>query len=66
MLPVVEASAKDCSIIDPIERTNDLVRRCADAGRGALIVKSADTLDSFAWYTNTNDKNEIERCLRNA
>jgi guanosine-3',5'-bis(diphosphate) 3'-pyrophosphohydrolase len=47
VLKIVKACTKDRSIENSDERIEELVKRCAEVGRDALIVKAADTLDSF-------------------
>lgn len=59
---IVMANTKNREITDPVERRKDYVNRCAAIGIDALIVKAADTLDSFAYYTAQNNPNELERC----
>lgn len=62
VLLIVEANTKDTSIEDLIERRENYVRRCADLGIDALIVKAADVLDSYQFYSKTNNLPELERC----
>ncbi|HLD20759.1 MAG TPA: HD domain-containing protein [Patescibacteria group bacterium] len=63
---LVLASTKDDSIEDKEEKTKELINRCIQNGQDALIVKTADILDSFKYYTATNNSGEIEYCMRNA
>jgi guanosine-3',5'-bis(diphosphate) 3'-pyrophosphohydrolase len=63
---IVLANTKDRSIENSDERIVDLVKRCVEVGKDALIVKAADTLDSFKHYTKTNNKDELEYCRKNA
>lgn len=63
---LVLASTKDDSIVDKEEKTTELIKRCVDNGQDALIVKTADIIDSFKWYTVQNNKEEIGYCMRNA
>ena len=44
---IVRACSKDRIIKDLDERIKDLAKRCAEAGKEALIVKAADILDSY-------------------
>lgn len=60
ILRIVLANSKDRSIEDKEERINDMMKRCVDVGEGALIVKAADTIDSFEHYTKMNNQDEIE------
>jgi guanosine-3',5'-bis(diphosphate) 3'-pyrophosphohydrolase len=63
---LVSASTKDSSIKDSKQRIDELILRCSQNGEDALIVKAADILDSFKYYTSVNNKAEIEYCLKNA
>ncbi|MFZ4462036.1 MAG: hypothetical protein ACOYN2_06130 [Patescibacteria group bacterium] len=47
---IVVANSKDTSLPKE-EILQDIVTRCADHSEDALIVKSADVLDNFAFYT---------------
>lgn len=66
VLTLVQASTKDDSIQDKEEKTRELIQRCVQNGQDALVVKAADILDSFKFYTATKNAGEIEYCLRNA
>ncbi|MBI96134.1 hypothetical protein CL656_03215 [bacterium] len=35
-------------------------------GQDALIIKTADILDSFKWYSDQNNQSELKYCVRNA
>ncbi len=64
---LVFASTKDDTIVDKVEKTNELIRRCVQNGQDALIVKSADILDSFKWYANQGNEDELKNhCVKNA
>lgn len=63
---LILASTKDDTIADKTKKTNELICRCIDAGEDALIVKTADILDSFKWYSSTENIGELKYCLRNA
>ena len=58
---IVKANTKNREISDPIQRRMDYVNRCVAVGLDALIVKAADTLDSFDYYTKQKNSNELER-----
>lgn len=66
VLKLVLASTKDDSIIDKFERTEELIKRCVENGQDALIVKTADIIDSFKYYTAVKNERELEYCMRNA
>lgn len=63
---LILASTKDDSILDKEEKTNELIKRCIENGQDALIVKTADIIDSFKWYSLQDNKEELGYCMRNA
>lgn len=63
---LVRASTKDDSIADKEEKIVELIRRCVKAGEDALIVKTADIIDSFRFYSAVDDKGELGYCMSNA
>jgi (p)ppGpp synthase/HD superfamily hydrolase len=63
---LVMANTKNDSIADGEDKINELIKRCAENGQEALIVKSADIIDSFKWYSSQNNKNELQYCMRTA
>ena len=63
---LILASTKDNSIQDKTEQTNELIARCIQNGEDAIIVKTADILDSFKWYSSQNNEGELRYCMRNA
>lgn len=66
VLKLVKANSKDRSIGDSDARIDELIKRCAASGQEALIVKAADTLDSFNHYSKTDNKAELEYCRKTA
>lgn len=66
VLRLVKASTKDDTITDGKEKTIELIKRCISNGEDALIVKAADILDSFKFYSAVDDKKELDYCMRNA
>lgn len=62
---LVRANTKNDAITDKNEKTNELIKRCVKNGQDALIIKTADILDSFGWYTSQNNTAEIQYCMRN-
>jgi guanosine-3',5'-bis(diphosphate) 3'-pyrophosphohydrolase len=66
VLKIVKACTKDRTIENSDERIDELVKRCAENGQDALIVKVADTLDSFKYYTKENNTGELDYCHKNA
>ncbi len=65
VVKLVLASTKDDSIIDKHEKTTELIKRCVSNGQNALIIKTADILDSIKWYTSQDNKGELDYCMRN-
>ena len=63
---LIFASTKDDTIIDKEEKTNELIQRCVQNGQDALIVKTADIIDSFKWYSSQDNEGELKYCMRNA
>ena len=63
---LVQANTKNDTIEDGKERIRELIERCAREGQEALIIKTADILDSFQWYTAMGNENELAYCRRNA
>lgn len=63
---LVLACTKDDSIKGAEEKTIELIMRCVKDGQNALIVKAADIIDSFKFYTSENNKEQLEYCKRNA
>lgn len=65
VLRIVLANSKDRSIEDSDKRVDDMIDRCIAEGEGALIVKSADTIDSFEHYTKTGNQKELSgHCMK--
>lgn len=63
---LILASTKDDSIKDKEEKIKELIKRCARNGQDALIVKTADIIDSFKWYFSQDNKGELQYCSRSA
>lgn len=61
---LVLASTNDDSITDKEERKRDLIKRCVSEGEDALIIKTADTIDSFRWYSVQGNKEQLEHCIK--
>ena len=66
VLKLVLANTKDDTIEDKHEKTAELIQRCVKNGRDALIIKTADILDSFKWYASQNSIEQLKYCMRNA
>lgn len=63
---IVVACTKDDSIKDQKEKIEKIINQCVVAGKDALIVKAADIVDSYQWYTKTENESELQYCSRNA
>ena len=66
VVELVKACTKDPTIKDKEASTDELINRCADTGEDALIVKAADIIDSFKFYTAENNADQLAYCWRNA
>ena len=64
ILEIVKANSKDRKIENSDERIEENIQRCVKCGEEALIVKTADILDSFKHYTATQNQNELEYCRK--
>lgn len=63
---LIFANTKDDTILDKEEKTNELIQRCVENGQDALIIKTADIIDSFKWYASQHNKDELENhCVKN-
>lgn len=64
---LIFANTKDDTILDKEEKTNELIQRCVKHGQDALIIKTADIIDSFKWYASQHNKDELENhCVKTA
>ncbi len=66
VLKLVLANTKDDTVKDRHEKTTELIKRCVANGQDALIIKTADILDSFKWYASQNNTEQLKYCMRNA
>lgn len=66
VLRLVKSSTKDDTITDGEEKIIELVKRCIANGEEALIIKAADILDSFKFYTAIGNQDELGYCMRHA
>lgn len=60
---IVLANTKDRSINEKAQERRDMVKRCVECGKDAMIVKAADALDSLVYYQSANNSEEIQYCL---
>jgi len=61
---IVLANTKNRDITNPQQRREDYVNRCANVGLDALIVKAADILDSYAYYSEHGNTTELDRSVQ--
>lgn len=61
---LVLASTRDDTIADKEKRRNDLIERCVAEGEDALIIKAADTIDSFKWYSAQDNREQLDHCVK--
>jgi len=66
VVSLILANTKNDNIAEKKEKMEELINRCIQRGQDALIIKTADIIDSFSWYFNQNDKDGLEYCKRNA
>jgi (p)ppGpp synthase/HD superfamily hydrolase len=63
---LVLASTKNKDI-ERKNRNEELIARCAKAGEEALIIKTADIIDSFKWYLRQNNQEQLQsHCIVDA
>lgn len=61
---LVQANSKDESV-GKGERNEEMIERCVENGQDALIVKVADTIDSFNYYSRVNNQEQLQNhCLK--
>ena len=61
VLGIVKANTKNMSL-PKADILEDIVSRCTQLGREALIVKIVDVYDNFLFYVHSENISEIERC----
>jgi (p)ppGpp synthase/HD superfamily hydrolase len=67
ILELILANTKNREIQDVDERNSDMIKRCVHSGQSALIIKTADIIDSFVWYQSQNNENELQNhCIKTA
>lgn len=55
---IVDANTISESLLE--DKYKDLITRCIKYGQDALIIKAADVLDNFNYYTRMNNSNGLE------
>ncbi len=63
---MVIANTKDTTITEKKIRNDELIKRCLETSEKASIVKAADILDNYKYYSSLNDQVGIEYCRNNA
>jgi (p)ppGpp synthase/HD superfamily hydrolase len=63
VLDIILANSKDTSITK--DSNQELLRRCLAHGEDALIVKIADILDNYTYYSQMDDQKGLDYCSRN-
>ncbi len=66
VVDIVVACTKDDTIKNPKEKIEKIIRQCVIVGKDALIVKTADIIDSYQWYTRMQNDGELQYCAWNA
>ncbi len=66
ILELILANSKDKSIKDQADRIEELIKRCIATGQNALIVKAADVIDNFKYFSKIQDAKGIDYCILNA
>lgn len=63
---LVQANSKNASIEPSAKRNEELIKRCANHSQAAAIVKAADIIDNFHFYTFLNSERGLDYCKNNA
>jgi (p)ppGpp synthase/HD superfamily hydrolase len=59
---LILANSKDMSITDKKIRDEELLERCLNTSEEASIVKAADILDNYRYYSSIEDQKGVNRC----
>ncbi len=62
VLDIVKANTKDKNI-DKSLVNSELIERCWNLSEDALIVKSADIIDNYIYYSSINSEKWVNRCI---
>lgn len=62
VLDIVEANTKNKDI-DKSLVNSELIERCSNISEDALIVKSADIIDNYIYYSSINSEKWVNRCI---
>jgi (p)ppGpp synthase/HD superfamily hydrolase len=63
---LVIANTKNINIMEKKTRNDELIKRCLETSEKASIVKAADIIDNYKYYSSLNDQVGIEYCKNNA
>lgn len=66
IVKLVKANTKNESITDKDDKTIELIQRCVKNGQAALIIKAADIIDSFKYYSKEHNRGQLQYCTRYA
>ncbi len=59
VLELIKANSKNLEIKKE-ERNEEMIKRCAEHSEEALIIKAADTIDSYNYYQKVNNQDQLE------
>jgi guanosine-3',5'-bis(diphosphate) 3'-pyrophosphohydrolase len=62
---LVAANSKDRSILDRNARIEDMIKRCTLEGQDALIVKVADLIDNYRYFSRIGSAEGLGYCAKN-
>lgn len=62
---LVQANTTDDSIPDEFARQVELINNCVEFGEAALIIKAAQILTCFRYYTKLDDQKGVDNCRQN-
>lgn len=62
---IVIANTKKTDIAEKKARNDELIKRCLETSEEAAIVKAADIIDNYRYYSSLKDLNGIEYCKNN-
>ena len=63
VLSLIKANTKN-SKTDKEHRNAELIERCAGHSESALIIKCADVLDNFEYYSYVQNEKGVNRCAK--
>lgn len=61
---IVVAISKDTDIIDRVERSEMLIKKCATHSRESAIIKAADILDNIRYYRKIENEVNLETMIK--